>query len=130
VEPCLLIAIDLSDASRAVVQRAAALARGTGARMEVLHVVTRDEALARGDDVRAQLTELCRPLRDAKLPARTHVLEGEPAAEILAQARRLDAASIVIGRRGHCATYERMIGSVTEAVIRGADCPVEVVPIR
>jgi nucleotide-binding universal stress UspA family protein len=127
---CLLVPIDLSDASRAVVERAAALARATGARVELLHVVTRHEALAERDDVVAQLEKLAQPLRDAKLAARTHVVAGEPVAEIIAAVPRLGADSIVIGRRGHCTTYERVIGSVTDGVLRAARCPVEVVPIH
>jgi nucleotide-binding universal stress UspA family protein len=127
---CILVPLDLSGASRTVVERAADLARATGARVELLHVVTRHEALAARDDVVKQLDSLSQPLRAAQIPVGVHVVAGEPVAEILAAIPRLGADSIVIGARGHCATYERVVGSVTEGVLRGRACPVEVVPVH
>jgi nucleotide-binding universal stress UspA family protein len=128
--PCLLVPVDLSDASLALVERAASLARASGARVELLHVVTRHEALAGRDDIVAQLEKLSQPLRAAKLCVGMHIVAGEPVAEILAAIPRLGADSIVIGQRGHCPTYERVVGSVTEGVLRSERCPVEVVPVR
>jgi nucleotide-binding universal stress UspA family protein len=127
---CLLVPVDLGDASRPIVERAAQLARAAGARVELLHVVTRHEALAAREDVVAQLERLSQPLRAAQVPVSVHVVAGEPVAEILAAIPRLGADSIVIGERGHCVTYERVVGSVTEGVLRGGRCPVEVVPVR
>jgi nucleotide-binding universal stress UspA family protein len=127
---CLLVPVDLSEASRAVAERAAVLARASGARVELLHVVTRHEALAARDDVLKQLETLSQPLRAAQIPVSVHVVSGDPVAEILAAVPRLGADSIVIGERGHCATYERLVGSVAEGVLRSRTCPVEVVPIR
>ena len=127
---CLLVPVDLSGASRSVIERAAELARPTGARVELLHVVTRHEALAAHDDLASRLAELSQPLRAAQIPVGVHVVVGDPVAEILGAVPRLGADSIVIGARGHCATYERIVGSVTEGVLRERPCPVEVVPVH
>ena len=127
---CLLVPVDLSGASRSVVERAAELARATGARVELLHVVTRHEALAARDDVTRRLDDLSQPLRAAQISVGVHVVAGEPVEEILAAVPRLGADSIVIGERGHCATYQRVVGSVTEGVLRARACPVEIVPVR
>jgi nucleotide-binding universal stress UspA family protein len=126
----ILVPLDLSEASRKVVERAAERASATGARVEILHVVTRHEALAASDDVITQLEKLAEPLRAADLQVGIHVVYGDPVGEILSAIPRLGASSIVIGERGHCPTYERIIGSVTEGVLRSGACPVEVVPVR
>jgi nucleotide-binding universal stress UspA family protein len=125
-----LVPVDLSDASRLVVERAAELARATGGRVELLHVATRHEALAARDDILARLENLTRPLRAAELAVEVHVVAGDPVAEILSAVPRLGADSIVIGERGHCSTYERVVGSVATGVVRAARCPVEVVAVR
>ena len=127
---CLLVALDLSGSSHSVVERAGELARAAGARVELLHVVTPHQALAARDDVTRRLEDLSRPLRAAQLPVGVHVVTGDPVEEILAAVPRLGADSIVIGERGHCATYQRVVGSVTEGVMRARACRVEVVPVR
>jgi nucleotide-binding universal stress UspA family protein len=127
---CLLVPVDLSGTSHEVVERAGELARITGARVELLHVVTRHEALAARVDVTRRLDALAQPLRAAQLPVGVHVVAGDPVEEILAAIPRLGADTIVIGERGHCATYQRVVGSVTEGVLRARTCPVEVVPVH
>jgi len=127
---CFLVPVDLSPASARVVERAAQLAQATRARVEILHVVTRHEALAARDDVVARLEQLLALLRAASLEAEAHVVAGDPVPEILAAVPRLGADTIVIGERGHCATYERVVGSVATGVLRAARCPVEIVPVH
>jgi nucleotide-binding universal stress UspA family protein len=56
------------------------------------------------------------------------VVSGEPTREILAAAKRLDADLIVMGRHGHGNLRRAVLGSVVEGVLRGAPCPVLVVP--
>lgn len=57
----------------------------------------------------------------------TDVVEGDPAQEILAAARRLDAELIVLGSRGAGAFNRAVVGSVAQSVLRGAACPVVVI---
>jgi nucleotide-binding universal stress UspA family protein len=60
--------------------------------------------------------------------ASSEVVSGEPTREILAAAKRLDADLIVMGRHGHGNLRRAVLGSVVEGVLRGAPCPVLVVP--
>jgi nucleotide-binding universal stress UspA family protein len=55
------------------------------------------------------------------------VPEGPPAAEIVKAARRWQADLIVIGSHGRRGIRRALIGSVAEAVVRQAPCPVLVV---
>jgi nucleotide-binding universal stress UspA family protein len=54
------------------------------------------------------------------------VIEG-PAAEVLGRAAD-DADLLVLGDHGHGPLYHAVLGSVTEACIRSAICPVVVIP--
>ena len=49
--------------------------------------------------------------------------EGEPAAEILFEAKEKDAGLIAMGAYGHN-IREFILGSITEHVMRAASCPV------
>jgi nucleotide-binding universal stress UspA family protein len=55
------------------------------------------------------------------------VRSGEPAAEILAQVREIGADLIVAGARGHTVLRSLLLGSVSEALVTEAPCPVLIV---
>ena len=48
--------------------------------------------------------------------------------EILECAKAVKADAIVMGRHGHGAMYNLLVGSVTEGVLKRATCPVVLVP--
>src|SRR5688572_10829020 len=54
----------------------------------------------------------------------THCLPGNPAAEIVWLAARLDAEMIVLGTHGRTGVSHLLLGSVAEKVMRTARCPV------
>jgi nucleotide-binding universal stress UspA family protein len=51
---------------------------------------------------------------------------GDAAPEIVAEAKECDAAAIVIGSHGRTGMRKLLLGSVAEAVLRTAPCPVMV----
>jgi nucleotide-binding universal stress UspA family protein len=57
----------------------------------------------------------------------THLLEGGVAPEIVALAEEIGAGLIVMGSRGHGGIRRALMGSVSDAVVRHAHCPVLVV---
>ena len=57
-----------------------------------------------------------------------HILEGEPAHELLAFARSHDIDLLAAGSHGHSFVGRLLMGSVSTRLIRGADVPVLVVP--
>jgi nucleotide-binding universal stress UspA family protein len=59
--------------------------------------------------------------------AQAHLREGKPEAEITAVAEEIGAGLIVVGSRGLGGIRRALLGSVSDAVVRHAHCPVMVV---
>ena len=59
--------------------------------------------------------------------ARAHARVGSPAAEIVASAEELEAGLVVVGSRGLGGIRRTLMGSVSDAVVGHAHCPVMVV---
>jgi nucleotide-binding universal stress UspA family protein len=57
----------------------------------------------------------------------THLREGSAEEEIVILAEELGAGLIVLGSRGHGRLRRALLGSVTDAVVRHAHCPVTIV---
>ena len=72
--------------------------------------------------------EVAEELRIAGLNPTADVREGDPAEQILAAAREVDADLIVMGTRGRGGVARVLLGSVARAVLLGARCSVLVVP--
>jgi nucleotide-binding universal stress UspA family protein len=60
------------------------------------------------------------------VPIALEVIEGRPGAALAAAAA--DADLLVIGSHGHSRSVHQLLGSVAEACIRTATCPVVVIP--
>jgi nucleotide-binding universal stress UspA family protein len=56
-----------------------------------------------------------------------HLLEGRADEEIVALAEEVGAGLIVMGSRGHGRLRRTLLGSVSDAVVRHAHCPVTIV---
>lgn len=57
----------------------------------------------------------------------THLREGRADEEIVEVAEEIDAGLIVMGSRGHGRLKRALLGSVSDAVVRHAHCPVTIV---
>ena len=57
----------------------------------------------------------------------THLREGRAEKEIVEVAEEIDAGLIVMGSRGHGRLRRALMGSVSDAVVRHAHCPVTIV---
>jgi nucleotide-binding universal stress UspA family protein len=62
------------------------------------------------------------------LKVTSHDLAGNIVEEILRTAEQTKADLIVMGRHGHGAMYNLLVGSVTEGVLKHSLCPVVLVP--
>jgi len=126
---------DFSERSEPALRLAGALSRDYGAHLIVLHVAVPPPLLAYGEgyvppETDAHLVECREQLRQLSLPdtggirAERRLLEGDPATEIVREARDIHADLIVMGTHGRTGLARLLMGSVAEQVVRQAPCPV------
>jgi nucleotide-binding universal stress UspA family protein len=124
---------DFSPASSAAFHVACALARDYTARLVVLHVKPPD--LIYGDgyvlpphpevvrvELQGQLNRLQAP--DPAVPLERVLKEGDVVREILHAAGEVHADLLVLGTHGRTGVGRLLMGSIAEAVLRRAPCPV------
>lgn len=139
----VLAAIDFSPVSREVVAEAADISRALHARLVLVTavnppVVATDVSPLVPDVLdftaeleraaKHQLQQMQRRLAERGVTVETIHNRGWPANVILAQAKEVKAAYIVVGSHGHTAFYDLLVGSTTSAVLKRAPCPVVVIP--
>ncbi len=127
----ILIAADLSESSVDAFRLACSLATGDETRLFVLHVIDPEmipkEASASEVEIIRGTRE--RQVREVYVPDRPVAVEyrttqGSPAAEIIRMADEHGANLIVMGTHGRTGLRRLVAGSVANAVLRGANCPV------
>ncbi len=133
----ILIPVDGSDEATTAAEHGLALADRFEATVSVLHVVERRALrLAAADDERARLRAQGEAIVDdvaALVPADgksvdTDVVDGAPADRISEYAADRDADLIVVGRQGVTGLGDRLLGGVTDRLLRRTHTPVLVVP--
>ncbi len=136
----LLIAIDESPFATEVARSGVNFAQILQAHITFIHVVDNRLVMTAGtytpNDLMAQmrkdgenlLTKL-KNLFQYEQP-KTILEEGNPGEIVIKQANKLRADTIVIGTHGRTGLSRLVMGSVAEEVIRHAQCPVLVIPIK
>jgi nucleotide-binding universal stress UspA family protein len=119
----LVFPTDFSECSYHAGRTAAAIARHFGARLHVLHVEPPVTAPAQPAQLAAAAADLGGGLEMA-----TATVNGIPARQICAYAMRVGADLIVMGTHGRTGISRALLGSVAEAVVRHAGCPVMTIP--
>lgn len=132
----ILAPTDFSGVSAAGVRYACDLAKDSGAELIVFNVVTLDESntidkrelaehqLRLEEFIRDNLAD-----RATGVPLRQAVAGGQPFSSIADFAETERADLIVMSSHGRSGLSRMLIGSVTDKILRGARCPVLVVPV-
>ena len=129
----ILFATDFSPASEAALKYATALARDSGARLLIVHVEELPTPYAGGEMMLPQPeypNPEIRKMLEAVVPTdknvayEHHLLLGTAAEDIARIATEEKADLIVIGTHGRTGLKRVLMGSVAEAVMRHAHCPV------
>jgi len=139
----ILTAIDLSAASDKVLAAARQFASQASAEVCLFYVaepdpafvgyetgpqVVRDQVAHTFRQEHEKLHEHAEALRAAGVKTTALVVQGPSSETILKEAKKLEVDLIIIGSHGHGAILQVLMGSVSEGVIRGATCPILVVP--
>jgi len=139
----ILLATDGSEEAELAALRAVELAQSTDSELHVVHVglvpsFLMSDPATRGydrrlyEEIEEESRELLRKMSwRVKVAGGTvagaHLRMGEVDLEIVGLAKKLEAGLIVMGCRGHRGIRRAIAGSISDAVIRHAPCPVLVV---
>ncbi len=146
----ILLATDGSQEAELAGRTAADVAEKTGSELHVVHVfgivpvgppVYPEATDLQGEALEVEAEERiseqrAREVLDAEvgkvrsaggMVVEAHLIEGRIAPEIVALAEEIGAGLIVTGSRGHGGIRRALMGSVSDAVVRHAHCPVLVV---
>ncbi len=137
----ILIATDGSAVSRAAVAEGVAFAADLKAAVTFVSVYSAPSSMLGSPHYERELSEERAPARDAVeeglaaaakqgVEADFEIVEGDPAEELLRLARSRGADLVVVGSRGLGVLAGALLGSVSRAVLHGADGPVLVVRTR
>lgn len=122
----ILVAYDLTDASKTAWRHASALAASCGAALAVVYVDPWEMSLGPPPDpIPSHVRSLRARIRERVGSApKIAILQGDPARSILNLARTQRPDLIVVGTHARKGINRVLIGSVAAAVIRGAAVPV------
>ena len=142
----VVVAVDFSDRTDAVISEGVALARASGGTLHLLHVAAGEPILAGYDkdeispftrsarageltDEHKRLRETAERLGDG-VDVKPLVVMGPTAQTILEAVDHLGASHLVIGSHGHGGLHHMLVGGVAEEVVRHSPVPVVLVPVR
>ena len=136
----VLYATDWSDASRRAFKTAVAIAKSTGARLTIVHVLTPVLPAVPQQFIDAvvldqlekqtkrwitrELDKLADKARTADVKATTVLRSGDPVTQIIRAARSDGTDLIVVGTHGRHGLPKLFLGSVAERVVATSPCPV------
>ncbi len=135
----VLVPVDLTEDSAALVRFAAGLSARVGGDLTILHVYSQEAASAALREsglfldlyvgrLRSELNFLRAQAGVAGQKARVEVAEGDPVGVILTRAAEFEADLIVMGTHRRTGLSRLLMGSVAEGVLRRAPCPVVLIP--
>ena len=129
----IVCAIESAAGSRQAVRAALGLARGSGGRMTLLHVLPKILTLREYKEEAAAESIRLRRLAPTRASSGTRVrpmvVTGLPHRRILQAASDADADLIVMAKSMRGGLEEALLGSTTRGVLRWAKCPVLLVPL-
>jgi nucleotide-binding universal stress UspA family protein len=144
----ILVPVDGSRTATAGLREAIRLAKGQGARLQLVHVVDQHTTVMLGVEAAYYIEEMMQSARKSgqRLLARAvaqatksglqasgvllETLAGPAADPIVRQARKWDADLIVIGTHGRRGVRRMVMGSDAEQVVRSSSVPVMLVRAR
>lgn len=131
----MLVAVDLTEESLPVIERAQALAAASSAKLDLVHVIE-PLSLAYGGDIPMDVSSVQDQIHEQakrhlgefanthNIPdERQHLIFGRPDSEIQRLASELDADIIVVGSHGRQG-FALLLGSTANGVLHGASCDV------
>ena len=139
----ILVAIDLSNASQKILDKAKTLAIALSAKVCLLHVIegepdflddepdlqnSSDQGQQELPQEHNDLQKEIDGLRQSGIEAKGLLSQGSVVDTILQKSKQLEIDIIIVGTHGHGGVHHMIFGSVSEGVLRNTSCPVLVIP--
>ena len=139
----VLACVDLSESSVKIMKEVGDFAKSCSVKLWVLHVaepvsdfcshnadpqIQRDVLAAEFHKEHQQLQTYADSLRLQEISTTALLIQGVTVQTILTQASNLDVDMIILGSHGRGAMYQLLVGSVSEEVIRKAECSIMIIP--
>ena len=139
----ILVAIDLSNASQKILDKAKTLAIALPAKVCLLHVIEGepdfldDEPDLQSSSGQSQqefpqehknLHKEVDGFRQSGIETKGLFSQGSVVDVILQKSKQLEIDIIIVGTHGHGGVHHMIFGSVSEGVLRNTSCPVLVIP--
>jgi len=121
------------------------VARQSGGEVRLLHIaeaepdfvgydagpeVVRDQVAKEFRDEHRAIQKHADNLREARITASARLIQGPIVETVFKEARRFEADLLIVGSHGFGAIYDLLVGSVSRGLLKDAEIPVLVVPIR
>jgi nucleotide-binding universal stress UspA family protein len=141
----ILVPVDFSKATELVLKATVTMAKALDARVTLMNVAPREpdvfgHQLTRKvvtepvpEDVRERYDKLmgcAKWLEDADVIVKPLLVRDDRVRAVIQEVEREDVDLIVMGSHGRGALYRRIMGSVSEGVMREAKCPVLIIPSK
>jgi nucleotide-binding universal stress UspA family protein len=141
----ILVPVDFSKATELVLKATVTMAKALDARVTLMNVAPREPDVFGHqftrkvvtepvpEDVRERYDKLmgcAKWLEDAGIVAKTLLVRDDRVRAVIQEVEREDVDLIVMGSHGRGALYRRIMGSVSEGVMREAKCPVLIIPSK
>jgi nucleotide-binding universal stress UspA family protein len=141
----LLVAVDLSESTGKIIEKSRHLAKALSAKVWVLHIAEpepdfvgldvgpqyeRDALSEKFHRQHSEIQAIAEGLRKEGLDTTALLVQGATIESILKEVSKLDPDIVVVGSHGGGAMRQLLVGSVSEGVLRKADCPILVIPTR
>lgn len=135
----ILVAVDQSDMDKSVVKSALDVARNTDSSIIILSVIDIAKFIASvgelnynsimGEEkgLEKYLQNLVKNTAKNDTKIEFRIMQGDPASKICEFAKELGASLVVIGTRGLGKIKSKLLGSVSENVIKNCNCSVLIV---
>jgi len=126
----ILLATDFSDCSDVASRYAVSLARDSGARLHFVHVIDSQSYGSHSGGLLDQNDSLMKEMLneiaadEPGLKFESHLLGGDPADEIVEYVKDKQVDLVVVGTHGRTGMSRLLMGSVAQALMRNAPCPV------
>jgi len=137
----ILVAVDFSDNTELLINKAIDLAKGFSSIVFLIHVespngdVSGCETIDGIDEIHQEfhkeavlLNRLAQTIRDHSIETHAIFVEGVIVDSILEEARRVKANVIIAGTHGHNVIEGLFLGGVSQGIVKQSTCPVLLVP--